>query len=77
MFVMYIGIVFKFCQTHGSLPHWTPQIPWQYFGREFCTTTLFLITKYWGYKKYCAPLVQKLRSPTGGAKSFLREAQIF
>jgi len=33
LFVMYIGIVFKFCQTHGTLYHWTSQIPWQYLDR--------------------------------------------
>ena len=51
LFVMYIGIVFTFCQTHGTLHHRTSQIPWQYLGSEICTTTLFFITKCWGGTK--------------------------
>ena len=33
LYVMYIGISFKFFQTHGTSHHWTSQIPWQYLGR--------------------------------------------
>jgi len=33
LFVMYIAMLFKFCQTHGTLHQWTSQIPWRYLGR--------------------------------------------
>jgi len=40
LFVTYIGIVFKYCQTYGSLHQWTSQLLWHYLGSETYTPTV-------------------------------------
>jgi len=49
---MYIEILFKFCQTHSTLHHWTSQIPWQYHGSEIVLIHYFY-HKLLGAKRYC------------------------
>ena len=57
---MYLGILLKFCQIHGTLHHWTPQIPWQYLGSEIVQVHYFYHKILGRVKRYCVPLVQKL-----------------
>jgi len=59
LYVMCIGIAFKFCQTYGTMHQWISQIPWQYLGKEIYATT-FISQNIGGVKVIVSLSVQKL-----------------